>query len=81
VLEALRTLVARVRDLVMGGVDESSSLAASMSVAAELLESRINTVAANGVHWGPVLHWLPLCHISRSWRPSWRCLGPDAAQA
>jgi hypothetical protein len=32
----------------------------------ELIEGRINTVAANGVYWGPVLCWLPPCHISES---------------
>jgi hypothetical protein len=51
-LEALRTSAVRVRDLVLGSVDESSYLEASMSTAAELLEGRIDTVKANGVHWG-----------------------------
>jgi hypothetical protein len=32
--------------------DMPSSLAASMSTVAELLEGRIDTTAANGVHWG-----------------------------
>jgi hypothetical protein len=43
-----------------------SSLAASMSTAVELLEGRIDIMAANGVRWGPVLRWLPLCRISWS---------------
>jgi hypothetical protein len=37
-LGALRTLVARVRDLVLGNADGSSSLAASLSMVAELLK-------------------------------------------
>jgi hypothetical protein len=45
-------LVARVRDLALGNVGEPSSLGTSLSMVAELLESRINTTAANGVHWG-----------------------------
>jgi hypothetical protein len=43
-----------------------SSLSASMSTMAALLEGRIETADANGVRWGPILHWLPLCHISQS---------------
>jgi hypothetical protein len=43
---------ARVQDLVLDNVDMSSSLAASMSMAVELLKGWINPVAANGVHWG-----------------------------
>jgi hypothetical protein len=38
--------------LVLGNVNETSSLAASLSTVVELLKGRINTVAANGVHWG-----------------------------
>jgi hypothetical protein len=51
-LEALRSSVAWVQDLVMGDVDASPSLATSMSTVAEQLEGRIDVVAANGVHWG-----------------------------
>jgi hypothetical protein len=36
---------------VLGDVDGSSSLAASLSMVAELLEGRIDTAAANGVRW------------------------------
>jgi hypothetical protein len=51
-LEALWTSSARVRDLVLGSADGPSSLVVSMSVAAELLEGRINAAAASGVRWG-----------------------------
>jgi hypothetical protein len=51
-LEALQTSTARVWGLVLGSTDGPSSLATSMSVAAELLKGRIDAAAANGVHWG-----------------------------
>jgi hypothetical protein len=51
-LETLWTSVALVRDLVLGDVDEPSSLATSLSPVVEEVESRINTVATNGVRWG-----------------------------
>jgi hypothetical protein len=51
-LEALWILVVRVQDLVLGGIEGPSSLGASMSMVAELLEGRINAVATNGVCWG-----------------------------
>jgi hypothetical protein len=65
-LEALQSSTALVWGLVLGSADGTSSLAASMSMAAELLKSWIDVAAANGVRWGPVLCWLLLCHISRS---------------
>jgi hypothetical protein len=37
---------------VLGNVDGPSSLAASLSMVAELLDGRMNTVATNGVRWG-----------------------------
>jgi hypothetical protein len=37
---------------VLGSADGPSSLATSMSTVAELLERRIDAMAANGVHWG-----------------------------
>jgi hypothetical protein len=37
---------------VLGSADVLSSLAASISVAAELLKGRIDAAAANGVRWG-----------------------------
>jgi hypothetical protein len=52
-LEALWSLAARVRDMVLGGADGPSSLATSMSSAAELLESWINAIATNGSVGGP----------------------------
>jgi hypothetical protein len=50
--EALQPSVALVQALVLGNVNGPSSLAASLSMVAELLESRVNTAATNGVHWG-----------------------------
>jgi hypothetical protein len=44
--------VALVRDLVLGDIDEPSSLATSPPPVVEEVESRINTVATNGVRWG-----------------------------
>jgi hypothetical protein len=61
------TLVARVRDLVLGNDDGPSSLTGSLSMAVELLEGQIDTVTANGVRWGTrsalvaaLLHFLEL---------------------
>jgi hypothetical protein len=51
-LEALRTSTTWVQDMVLDGADESSSLAASLSTAAELLECCASATTANGVHWG-----------------------------
>jgi hypothetical protein len=48
-LEALWTSVAQVRDLVLDRVDGMSFLAASLSIAAELLEGRVDATATNGV--------------------------------
>jgi hypothetical protein len=50
-LEALRTSTALVQDLMLGNVNGSSSLAASLSLVAELLEGRIDTMVINGVRW------------------------------
>jgi hypothetical protein len=41
-----------IRDLVLGNEDRLSSLAASLSMVAELFEGQIDTAAANGVQWG-----------------------------
>jgi hypothetical protein len=51
-LRALQSSAARVQDLVLKGSDEASSLAASLSSAADLIEGRVQAAAANGVHWG-----------------------------
>jgi hypothetical protein len=51
-LEALRSSVAQVQDLVLGDVDVSSLLVTSMFVVAERLEGRIEATTANRVHWG-----------------------------
>jgi hypothetical protein len=50
-LDALRSLVVRAQDLVLGDINVSSLLA-SMSVVALRLESLIDPTAANGVCWG-----------------------------
>jgi hypothetical protein len=47
-LEALRSSAARVQDMVLGDVDESSLLVTSMSVVTKRLEGWIDAVAANG---------------------------------
>jgi hypothetical protein len=65
-LESLRTLVARVQDLVLNNANGSSSLEASMSTVMELLKGWIDAVDANEVHWGPNLRWLPPCRIFQS---------------
>jgi hypothetical protein len=66
-LETLRTLAARLWDLVLGGANGPSSLVVSMSAVTELLEGRIDVAATNGVRWGPcfalvatVMHFLEL---------------------
>jgi hypothetical protein len=50
-LEALHSLTARVRGLVLGDANGSSTQATFMSAVAELLEGPIDTVAAYGVRW------------------------------
>jgi hypothetical protein len=49
-LEDLWTSTTLVRDLVLGDVDEPSSLVAALFMVAELFEGRIDTATANGVH-------------------------------
>jgi hypothetical protein len=51
-LGALQTLATHIRDLVLGNADGPSSLAASLSILAELLNGQIDTATAIGVHWG-----------------------------
>jgi hypothetical protein len=51
-LAALWTLAVQVRDMVLDNIDEPSSLAACLSMEVELLEGRIETMAAIGVRWG-----------------------------
>jgi hypothetical protein len=48
-LEVLRTSTVRVRDLVLDRADMPSSLAASQSTIAKLLEGRVDAVTTNGV--------------------------------
>jgi hypothetical protein len=54
-LRALRSSTARVRDLMLKGSDRASSLAASLSLATDLIECRVNAAATNGVYWGAQL--------------------------
>jgi hypothetical protein len=51
-MEAMWTSTTLVWDLVLGNVDGPSSLAASLSMVAELFKGRIETAVANGVYWG-----------------------------
>jgi hypothetical protein len=51
-LEALQNSVVRVRDLVLEWADRPSSLAALLSLAAELLKGRIDCTTANRVYCG-----------------------------
>jgi hypothetical protein len=51
-LDALRTSTARFWDLVLDMADGPSSLAVSLSIAAELLEGHVDAAAANGVRCG-----------------------------
>jgi hypothetical protein len=56
-LEALRSSVTRVWDLVLEGYERMSSLVTSLSSVAELIEGRVNAAATNEVHWwGPNRH-------------------------
>jgi hypothetical protein len=41
-----------VRDLVLKRSNKTSSLATSLSSAADLIEGHVDVAAANGVHWG-----------------------------
>jgi hypothetical protein len=51
-LEVLRTFAALCSSLVLGNVDEPSSLVASLSIVVESFESRVDTATANRVRWG-----------------------------
>jgi hypothetical protein len=51
-LEAFRTSATQVWDLVLEGPYGSSSLVASLSLVAELIEEHVNVVSANGIRWG-----------------------------
>jgi hypothetical protein len=50
-LEALQSSTAQVWDMVLKGSDGMSSLARSLSSAADLIEGRVDAAVANGVHW------------------------------
>jgi hypothetical protein len=77
-LETLRTLAARVQDLVLGNCDRPSSLATSLSMVVQLLEDQIDTTTAIGIRWGTrsafvaaLLHFLKLkteVELLGSWR-------------
>jgi hypothetical protein len=51
-LEDLQISAARVQDLMLDREDGSSSLTASLSIAAELLEGLVDVVTTNKVRWG-----------------------------
>jgi hypothetical protein len=51
---------------VLDSADGPSSLVASMSTVVKLLEGWIDATTTIEVRWGPILRWLPLCHISQS---------------
>jgi hypothetical protein len=51
-LEALQISAAQVWGMVLGSADGPSSLAASMSVAVEILKGQIDVAVTNRVHWG-----------------------------
>jgi hypothetical protein len=51
-LEDQWSLATRVRDMVLGNVDRSSLMVASVSMVTEQLEGRIDAATANGVRWG-----------------------------
>jgi hypothetical protein len=64
-VEALWTSAARVQDLVLDRTDGTSSLAASLSTAAERLKGQVDATAANGVRWGTRLALITtLSHFS-----------------
>jgi hypothetical protein len=57
-----------------------SFLAASLSMAAELLEGRVDAAASNGSAREPGWHCLPPYHTFWSWKLIWSCLGLGATQ-
>jgi hypothetical protein len=73
-------LATRIWDLVLDGADELSSLAASLSSVVEPLEGHVNSLVTTEVYWGIRSLLVAACHTSRSWDPSWSCLGPSATQ-
>jgi hypothetical protein len=51
--QALQSSAIWVWDMVLKSHDETSSLAAVLSSTSDLIESRIDAMTVNGVHWGP----------------------------
>jgi hypothetical protein len=51
-LRALQNFASQVWDMVLKGSDEMSSLAVSLSAAADLIDGRVDAAATNGAHWG-----------------------------
>jgi hypothetical protein len=51
-LKALWCSAAWVQELVLDNADGPSSLVASLALAVELLEGRVDAMATNGVRWG-----------------------------
>jgi hypothetical protein len=66
-LEVLRFLAVWVRDLVLGGAGEPSSLAMSMSMVTELLKDHIDATTPNEVRCGSYFVLVVPCRISQRW--------------
>jgi hypothetical protein len=76
----MRSFAARVRDLVLKGSNETSSLAASLSLTEDLIEGHVDFVAANGVHWGARLALITTLSHCPELSLSWSYLGLGAMQ-
>jgi hypothetical protein len=75
-LGALRSSATWVQYFVLHGTDRQSSMAASLSIVAELLEGCVNVVATNWVHWGTRSALVATPSHFWGWKPS--CSGPGA---
>jgi hypothetical protein len=62
--------------MVLKGSDETSSLAASLSSVADLIEGRIDATVPNGVHWGPRLALTTALSHFPKLKPDLELLGP-----
>jgi hypothetical protein len=68
-LEVLGSSAVRVRDLVLDGAGEPSSLAMSMSAVTELLKDHIDATTPNEVRCGSYFVLVVPCRISQRWTP------------
>jgi hypothetical protein len=62
--------------MVLKGSDETSSLAASLSSAVDLIEGRIDATISNGVHWGARLALTTALSHFPELKPDLELLGP-----